>query len=65
MHESDPRLPAPKLQYGLFASQLPKRPYATDTLGSRLLITSRRRAMRRVYIQANPPWLRVFSGLRH
>ena len=47
-------------QCGLFASQLPKRPYATDMLGSRLLITSRRRAMRRAYIQANPPWLRVF-----
>ena len=29
----------------LFYSRLPSRPYATDTLGTRLLITSRRRAV--------------------
>lgn len=47
-------------QLDLFYSGLPKRPYATDGLGSRLLITSRRRAVRRQYIQVNPPWMRMF-----
>ena len=59
----DSRSPASSLQpvqQDLFAEALPVRPYATDTLGSRLLITSRSRALRRRYIQANPPWMRVF-----
>lgn len=47
-------------QFALFESGLPRRPYATDQLGTRLLITSQTKALRRRYIQANPPWLRVF-----
>ena len=45
----------------LFTRNLPKRPYAVDQLGDRLLITSPSRALRRRLIQANPPWMRVFA----
>lgn len=48
-------------QLELFRAGLPHRPYAVDRLGHRLLITSTRRALRRRYIQANPPWMRVFA----
>ena len=52
--------PASSPQLDLFTGNLPSRPYAVDRLGDRLLITSARRALRRRYIQANPPWMRVF-----
>ena len=42
-------------QLELFTRNLPKRPYAVDQLGDRLLITSPSRALRRRHIQANPP----------
>ena len=48
------------VQLDLFCSGLPRRPYAVDQLGHRLLITSAPRAMRQRYIQVNPPWMRVF-----
>ena len=48
-------------QLELFTRNLPKRPYAVDQLGDRLLITSPSRALRRRHIQANPPWMRVFA----
>ena len=48
-------------QLELFTRNLPKRPYAVDQLGDRLLITSPSRALRRRLIQANPPWMRVFA----
>ena len=55
-----PKLASAVKQFALFESGLPRRPYATDQLGTRLLITSQKKALRRRYIQANPPWLRVF-----
>ena len=48
-------------QLELFTRNLPKRPYAVDQLGDRLLITSPSRALRRRHIQANSPWMRVFA----
>ena len=39
----------------------PKRPYCTDDLESGLRIRSLKQALTKVYIQANPPWMRVWS----
>lgn len=39
----------------------PKKPYCTDDLGAGLRIRSLEHALRRPYIQANPPHLRVWS----
>ena len=50
---------SPLEQLELFGRGLPRRPYCTDELGTRLLITSRSRAITRRYLQVNPPWLRV------
>ena len=45
-------------QLDLFESRLPSRPYCTDDLTHGLRIRDPRRAVRKRYIQANPPWLR-------
>lgn len=42
------------------ANRWPKRPYCTDDLASGLHIRSLPHALKRVYIQANPPHLRVW-----
>ena len=60
MDSSTPQL-AQAAQLDLFSRGLPRKPYATDELGTRLLITSRRRALTRRYLQVNPPHLRVLT----
>lgn len=47
-------------QLELFTDNLPKRPYCTDYKGSPLLIRQRKSAIKRRYIQANPPHLRFW-----
>ncbi|WP_440998139.1 replication initiation protein [Arhodomonas sp. SL1] len=47
-------------QLTLFAARLPHRPYCTDELGS-LQIRGQRQALRRRYLQVNPPTLRFWS----
>jgi hypothetical protein len=46
------------MQLDLFEKRLPRKPYCTDDLQSGLKIRSARHAVRRKYIQVNPPWLR-------
>jgi hypothetical protein len=50
-------------QLDLFGSadQLPRRPYCADDLAAGLRIRSLEQALKRPYIQANPPHLRVWS----
>ena len=52
----------PKNQLDLFdAARWPKRPYCTDNLEAGVRIRSLAHALKRPYIQANPPHLRVWS----
>lgn len=61
IHMSDTLLlDKPSLQLELFTDNLPKRPFCTDYKGSPLLIRQRKSAIKRRYIQANPPWLRFW-----
>ena len=60
MRRRDPLpAPAPEEQRDLFLAALPARPYVSDDLTYGQRITSQARALRRRYIQANPPWLRI------
>jgi hypothetical protein len=45
-------------QLELFQSRLPSKPYCADNLANGLLIRPSKTAIRKRYIQANPPWLR-------
>ena len=47
-------------QLELFERRLPTRPYCTDRLESGLKIRPAKTAVRRRYIQADPPWLRAW-----
>ena len=49
----------PPAQLELFERRLPKKPYCTDDLESGLVIRGQRWARNKLYIQANPPWLRA------
>lgn len=59
-HEPPPApLPAGE-QFELFRSRLPRHPYCSDSLDHGLIIRTRSGALRRRYIQANPPTLRFW-----
>lgn len=45
-------------QLELFESRLPSKPYCSDEKSSGLLIRGAKQAIRKKYIQVNPPWLR-------
>lgn len=56
--------PTPEHQQELFVDahrRWPKRPYCSDDLESGLRIRSLMQALKKPYIQANPPYLRVWS----
>jgi hypothetical protein len=59
------RPPAPQVQIDLAlfgdASRLPRRPYCTDCLEYGTRIRGLASALSKKYIQANPPWMRIWS----
>jgi Replicase family/Primase C terminal 1 (PriCT-1)/Homeodomain-like domain len=57
------RQSTPTAQLNLFddTRRWPKKPYCSDDLESGVVIRSLSSAIKKQYIQANPPWLRVWS----
>jgi len=53
----------PQIQLDLFTSRMPGKPYASDDLACGLHITTKGAALRRRYIQPNPPTARAFMIL--